>query len=117
MEFLFTGQGKIVAFVVGNTLECAKELYNKTEQKVGNIERIYTDGNSMYKSAFSDLGVSDLHIVAPGKSETHMIEAINSSIRDNLARFNRRSKRFSRTLEILNDTLLLFFNTKKYNRT
>ncbi len=33
----------------------------------------------MYKRAFSDLGVSDLHFVASGKSETHMIEAVNSS--------------------------------------
>ncbi len=38
---------------------------------------IYTDGNSMYKNAFSDLGVSDLHFVASGKSETHMIEAVD----------------------------------------
>ena len=49
----------------------------------------------MYKSVFSDLCISDLHFVARGKSETHMIELINSSIRDNLVRFNRRSKRFS----------------------
>ena len=45
----------------------------------------------MYKRAFSDLGVSDLHFVSSGKSETHMIEATNSSIRDNLTRFNRKS--------------------------
>ena len=29
MEFLFTGQGKIVAFVVGNTLECPKGSIGK----------------------------------------------------------------------------------------
>lgn len=32
------------------------------------------------------------------KSETHLIESSNSSIRDNLARFNRKSKRFSKNL-------------------
>jgi len=53
--------------VVGNTVDCAKELYNKTKRIVGNIARIYTDGNGMYKKAFSGLGESDLHFVAPGK--------------------------------------------------
>jgi IS1 family transposase len=63
---------------------------------------------------FAMLGISDMHSVAPGKSQTHLIEAVNSSIRDNLARFNRRSKRYSKSLEVLNDTLLLFFHQKQY---
>jgi insertion element IS1 protein InsB len=44
-----------------------------------------------------------------------LIESINSSIRDNLARFNRKSKRYSKSFEALNDTLLLFFHRKQYN--
>jgi len=44
------------------------------------------------------------------KSQTHLIESSNSSIRDNLARFNRRSKRFSKTLEMLTITLNLFLH-------
>ena len=43
------------------------------------------------------------------KRETHLIESSNSSIRDNLARFNRRTKRFSKSLFALKDTLKLFF--------
>ena len=46
------------------------------------------------------------------KAETHLIESSNSSIRDNLARFNRRSKRFSKTFEMLTITLDLFINYK-----
>jgi len=57
----------------------------------------------------SDLGISDLHFVASGKSETDMIESTNSSIRDNLTRFNRNSNRFSKCYNMLKDTLLLFF--------
>jgi len=30
----------------------------------------------MYVNAFEDLGVSELHYVAKGKSETHMIEVV-----------------------------------------
>ena len=46
------------------------------------------------------------------KRETHLIESLNSSIRDNLARFNRKTKRFSKTLEMLHYSLVLFFNKK-----
>ena len=43
------------------------------------------------------------------KRETHLIESSNSSIRDNLARLNRKSKRFSRSFSLLDFTLQLFF--------
>ena len=86
------------------------ELYNKAKQVVGNIEHIYTDGNSCYHEAFTDYGVKEPHTIALGKSQTHLIESFNSSMRDNLARFNRRSKRYSKTLEMLDNTLPLFFN-------
>lgn len=42
------------------------------------------------------------------KRETHLIESSNSTIRDNLARFNRRTKRFSKTFLALDYTLKLF---------
>jgi len=44
------------------------------------------------------------------KAQTHLIESSNSSIRDMLARFNRRSKRYSKSWEMLRITLNLFFN-------
>jgi len=44
------------------------------------------------------------------KAQTHLVESSNSSIRDNLARFNRKSKRFSKSLVMLRITLDLFFN-------
>jgi len=54
-----------------------------------------------------------MHSIEKGKSQTRLIESTNSSIRDNLARFNRRSKRYSKQYDMLDDTLLLFFNNKK----
>jgi len=59
--------------------------------------------------AFERYGVTEPHIVT--KAQTHLIESANSSIRDNLARFNRRTKRASKTLRMLDATLLLFFNS------
>jgi len=47
------------------------------------------------------------------KAETHLIESSNSSIRDNLARFNRRSKRYSKTIWMLETTLELFVHRRE----
>jgi len=96
-------------------MENAITLYNLTKKAVGNIAHIYTDANSCYRECFSRIGISHLHTALSNKSETHMIEAVNSSIRDNLARFNRKSKRFSKCYDMLDNTLLLFFDAKTYN--
>jgi IS1 family transposase len=59
------------------------------------------------------MGIGHLHTVAPGKSQTFLVESSNSSIRDNLARFNRKSKRYSKCLDMLEATLLLFFHYRQ----
>jgi len=75
---------------------------------IPNISKICTDANSCYDVAFKKLKIKESHIIT--KKETHLIESSNSSIRDNLARFNRKTKRFSKTLKMLDITLKLFFN-------
>jgi IS1 family transposase len=45
------------------------------------------------------------------KVQPQLIEVSNSSIRDNLTRFNRRSKRFPKKRDMLEITLTLFFNS------
>jgi IS1 family transposase len=49
-----------------------------------------------------------IHIAS--KSETCLIEAINGRIRNYLARFNRKTKRYSKSFQILYYSLLLFFD-------
>jgi len=100
--------------VIGKASECVAELYYATEQAVGGIARIYTDRNSCYSEMLAKIGVSSLHRVERGKSQTHMMESINGSIRGNLARFNRKSKRYSKRFDMLSDTLLLFFHHKQF---
>lgn len=90
-------------------------MYEKAKAVVGNIGHVYTDGNSCYAEEFKRYGINDIHSIENGKSQTHLIESTNSSIRDNLARFNRRSKRYSKRLDMLNDTLLLFFHAKNFH--
>ena len=56
--------------------------------------------------AFKKINIQEPHLMT--KSETHLIESSNSSIRDNLARFNRKTKIYSKSLEMLKITLDLF---------
>jgi len=81
-------------------------IYFKAKSMVGKIIQIYSDANSCYDVAFKKLGITEQHTMT--KSETHLIEASNSSFRDNLARFNRKTKRYSKSLEMLVITIELF---------
>ncbi len=73
----------------------------------GRILHIYSDANSCYDIAFKRIKIQEPHLMT--KRETHLIESSNSAIRDNLARFNRKTKRYSKSLEMLKITLDLFF--------
>lgn len=96
-----------MAYHIGEGKPAALQLLEKTRLAVGEpSEPIYTDGNSCYSVAFKPLGLR----VQEGKDQTHLIESSNAQLRDNLARFNRRSKRFSKQLYMLDLTLFLFFN-------
>jgi IS1 family transposase len=102
-------QGRVIAHHIGDKgIASALAIYELAKQAVGSIGAIFTDANSCYRLAFARHGVREPH--QQTKAQTHLIEASNSSIRDNLARFNRRSKRFSKTHAMLDITLTLFFN-------
>lgn len=102
-------QNRVVAYHIGDKgVASAMAIYRLVKQAVGTVSAIYTDANSCYHLAFARMAISEPHIQT--KAQTHLIEASNSSIRDNLARFNRRSKRFSKTHHMLDVTLALFFN-------
>ena len=58
-------------------------------------------------TSLSEMKISEQHTMT--KSETHLIESSNSSIRDNLVRFNRKFKHFSKSFSFLDFTLQLFF--------
>jgi insertion element IS1 protein InsB len=64
---------------------------------------IATDGNYSYDTMFPHY---QKHIVS--KAETCLVEAKNSSLRDMLARLNRKSKRFSKSLRMLRYSVWLW---------
>lgn len=97
-----------MAYHIGDQgVASAIAIYTLARKAVGQIEAIFTDANSCYALAFKRHGVTEPH--AQTKAQTHLIESSNSSIRDMLARFNRRSKRASKTNSMLKITLDLFF--------
>jgi len=98
----------VAAFTLGKGLAAAEAIYRKIKIVTPNIRHIFTDANSCYDVAFRRLGIDEPHTMT--KAQTHLIESSNSSIRDNLARFNRKTKRYSKSLDMLIITLDLFFN-------
>jgi IS1 family transposase len=74
------------------------------------INYICTDDYDVY----SKYKISKQHIIS--KSETCLVEAKNSSYRDNLARLNRRTKKYSKCITMLELSIyiLLFFKTFNY---
>lgn len=85
-------------------------IYWLARQAVGQIEAIFTDANSCYQLAFERHGVTEPH--AQTKAQTHLIESSNASFRDMLARFNRKTKRASKTMRMLEVTLDIFLTRK-----
>ena len=101
----------MVAYHVGDKgVDSAIAIYTLAKQAVGEIEAIFTDANSCYHLAFERHRVPEPHTQT--KAQTHLIESSNSSIRDMLARFNRRTKRASKTQRMLEITLDIFFARK-----
>ena len=72
------------------------------------IKYLCTDDYDAYKK----VQIAEKHVIT--KAETSLVEAKNSSLRDNLARLNRRTKRFSKTKEMLEFTMILFVFWKNY---
>ena len=103
---------RVIAFAVGSQhnsgLEMVQKVYEKAKRLRPHISHIYTDANSCYDVAFAIMGIPEPHTMT--KTETHLIESSNSSIRDNLARFNRKTKRYSKSELSLSLSLDLFFH-------
>lgn len=68
------------------------------------IVYLCTDAYDVY----SKYKISKQH--AATKSETSLVESFNSLIRHYLARFNRKTKRYSKSFDMIANSLLLLFN-------
>jgi hypothetical protein len=78
-----------------------KQLYNeKTAREAEKQREKLID----FERALDKLKIqiAEKHVII--KAETSLVEAKNSSLRGNLARLNRRTKRFNKSIEMLNFT-------------
>ncbi|HJK86558.1 MAG TPA: hypothetical protein QKA08_02155 [Candidatus Megaira endosymbiont of Nemacystus decipiens] len=57
---------------------------------------------------YSKYNISKQHTTT--KAETSLVESFNSLIRHYLARFNRKTKRYSKSFDMIYASLTLFFN-------
>ena len=103
---------RVVAYHIGDQgVRSAMAIYELAKAAVGRIGAIFTDANSCYHLAFERIKASEPH--RQTKAQTHLIESSNASFRDMLARFNRKTKRASKTLEMLQITLDIFLARKR----
>lgn len=103
---------RVIAYHVGDTgVRSAIAIYSLAKAAVGEIAAIFTDANSCYHIAFERIGAPEPH--QQTKAQTHLIESSNASFRDMLARFNRRTKRASKTQQMLEITLDIFLARKR----
>lgn len=73
-------------------------------EKSYNVKIVCTDEYDSY----SKYRIAKKHCIS--KAETSLVESKNSLIRHYLARFNRKTKRYSKALDMIGHSLLLLFN-------
>jgi insertion element IS1 protein InsB len=83
---------------------CVIEKYQLFRDMLYNTEYLCTDKYEVY----SCIKISQKH--ERTKKETALIESKNSIIRHYLARFNRRTKRYSKSQDMIIASLRLLFN-------
>ncbi|MDR0304046.1 MAG: hypothetical protein LBH98_04655, partial [Chitinispirillales bacterium] len=73
------------------------------------IKYLCTDGNY----AYDKVNIAQRHLI--GKSETCFVESMNAKIRRKLARFNRKTCRYSKAIDMVIASLILFLTKKLLN--
>ena len=68
------------------------------------VKIICTDDYDVYKQ----YKIANQHVIT--KTEACLVESKNSLIRHYLARFNRKTKRYSKSIEMVYNSLVLLFN-------
>ena len=63
---------------------------------------------SDYYSVYGQYKIAKTHIMT--KKETALVESKNSLIRHYLARFNRKTKRYSKSIDMIENSILMLFN-------
>ncbi|HJK86605.1 MAG TPA: IS1 family transposase [Candidatus Megaira endosymbiont of Nemacystus decipiens] len=102
-------KSEVIDFEVGDRSKSTYlNLARRIEEKY-KIHHLCTDDYKAYKY----YKISEHHHTT--KSETSLVESVNSLVRHYLARFNRKTKRYSKSIDMINASLTLLFNKKLLN--
>ncbi len=63
---------------------------------------------SDYYDIYGKYRIAQKHYMT--KAETALVESFNSLIRHYLARFNRKTKRYSKAIDMMSNSILMLFN-------
>ena len=98
-------RNKIIDVQVTETREFCEyyAMANRIEKRYS-VNILRSDGYDVY----AKYQIAKRHVVT--KSETSLVESKNSLIRHYLARFNRQTKRYSKAIDMIENSLLLLFN-------
>lgn len=83
------------------------EAYKPLAQRLKTQYDIYISCSDYY-SVYDQYPVAKQHVCS--KAETCLVESFNSLIRHYLARFNRKTKRYSKAIDMMVNSILLLFN-------
>ena len=99
-------RNKVIDIVVSKTRTKGifRPMAMRLEGKGYKVKILCTDGYEGYAS----YKLATKHIVS--KAETSLVESKNSLIRHHLARFNRKTRRYSKAIDMIMHSLLLFFH-------
>lgn len=65
---------------------------------------------SDYYHVYEKYKIAEQHIMT--KAETSLVESFNSLIRHYLARFQRKTKRYSKAIDMIKNSIFMLFNKK-----
>ena len=100
---------KFINFSVGDrSHKTGQELYDKIKSK--NIQKIMTDNWKAYEQIIP----KEQH--TRSKRETYTVESYNSLLRHYLARFKRKTKCYSKSIDRVKEAILLLFLKKNGER-
>ncbi len=99
-------RNQIIDIIVSKTRDKSVyiEMAERLQEKGYNIHILCTDGYEAYRH----YKLAKRHVIS--KAETSLVESKNSLIRLNLARFNRKIRRFSKAFDMILYSLLLLFH-------
>ena len=102
-------RNKVVDFEITNTRDFS--AYLSLALRIEQNYKIEVSCSDHY-DVYGKYKIAKKHYMT--KAETSLVECFNSLLRHYLARFNRRTKRYSKAMDMISNSILLLFNKELF---